>query len=301
MRYWLVLLLVGCSRTELKPLPKVVEEAPTPPSASVIPIIEAPKVQNVLGEFQTLYEFNGKYEGRAKNIQHVADKLDGKELGLGEEFSFNQVVGPRTKENGFFEAPEIFFGEMVSGVGGGTCQVSSTLFAAALLADLEVVQRRSHSRPLKYIGLGLDATVAFSSEDVCKKDPNNCSDLRIRNPYPFPVRLSAEVTSEGEKRKILFRVFGAGSKPEVKARWSQYQTSPFKQRVRKTGKFLGKYKKRLQVGSEGLTGALIVRGGRSSPKLFHSRYAPVDELWEVGLGWDMSQVPWAMTASVVSE
>jgi vancomycin resistance protein YoaR len=284
-------LVGGCSRTEAKLLPKVVEIAPAP-SAVAVPS-EPPKSLNVLGEFQTLYEFKGeKYEGRAKNVEHGATKLNGTEIAPGETFSFNKTLGPRTLENGFSQAPEIFFGEMVLGVGGGTCQVSSTLFAAAVLADLDVVERRNHSRPLRYIKPGMDATVAFPDEATCEKDPNLCSDLKLRNPYSFPVRISSETWLDGEKRRIVFHILGDGPPPTVKVRWSFYQTSPFRQRFRKTNKFLGKWKKRVQSGSEGMEGSLLIEGGRD-PRRLPSRYAPVDEIWEVGLGWDMSVVPWS--------
>jgi vancomycin resistance protein YoaR len=287
---WLILLLVGCSRTEAKPLPKPVE-APAP-SASSVPV-EVPKTKNVLGTFQTLYDFKGsKYEGRAANISYGASKLNVVEILPGATFSFNQTFGPRTLESGFFQAPEIFFGEMVPGVGGGTCQVSSTLFAAAVLADLDVVERRPHSRPLRYIKPGLDATVAFPDPATCEKDRNLCSDLKLRNPYPFPVTIMAGTDLEGDKRKLVIWIEGEGSPPAVKVHWSFYQTSPFKQRFRKTNKFLGNWKKRIQSGSEGMEGTLVVQGGRN-PRRIQSRYAPVDEIWDVGLGWDMTVTPWS--------
>ena len=283
-------LLVSCTSHEPKPVPKVMAPLPIP-SASAPPVVEPPRPQNVLGEFQTLYDFKGvKYEGRAKNIQHVVNKISGKELDPGEAFSFNQIVGPRTVKNGFFTAKEIYFGEMVDGIGGGTCQVSSTLFTAVLYADLEITERRNHSRPLKYIGRGLDATVAFADEAVCKKDPGNCPDFKFKNPNPFPVKVSAEIGSEGEKRKVTLRILGEGTRPSIKVFWTAYQTSPFEKRMRKTGKFLGEYKKRVQTGSDGIQGSLVIQGGRN-PRRILSKYDPVDEIWEVGLDFNSDVGP----------
>lgn len=290
MRYWLAFLLVSCTTHDPKPVPKV--EAPPVVSSSPAPVVvPATRPQNVLGEFQTLYDFKGKYEGRAKNIRFGAGKLNGVEIAPGATFSFNQTVGPRTIKNGFFLAKEIFLGELVDGVGGGSCQVSSTLFAAALFADLDIVQRRPHSRPLRYTKPGLDATVAFPDEATCEKDPGFCSDLKLQNPYSFPVRIRAETSAEGEKEKVVFRILGEGTPPKIRIHWSVNETSSFKKRMRKTGKYLGKWKKRVQSGSDGLSGVLFVQGGRV-PHRIQSRYAPVDEIWEVGLGWDMSEMPW---------
>jgi hypothetical protein len=137
----------------------------------------------------------------------------------------------------------------------------------------------------------LDATVAFPDEGTCKKDPN-CSDLKLRNPYGSLIRIEAETSLQGEKQRVTLRILGTETKPDVQVRWVQYQTSPFKKRVRKTGKFLGQYKKRVQTGSEGVNGALILQGGRN-PRRILSQYAPVDEIWEVGLNFDFAiGLPW---------
>lgn len=120
--------------------------------------------------------------GRAWNIRLSAALLDGAVIEPGGVLSFNAAVGPRTPERGFREAPEIVDNELVTGFGGGVCQVATTVFAAALLADLDVVERYHHSRPLAYIGLGRDATVSYPALD-----------LAMRNPKAFPVILSAWV------------------------------------------------------------------------------------------------------------
>jgi len=95
----------------------------------------------------------------------------------GQVFSFNQVVGPRDREHGFKEALEIVDGEFVPGIGGGVCQVSSTLYNAVLLANLPIVERTNHSKPLGYVGLGRDATVAYGARDF--KFANNTGAPRV--------------------------------------------------------------------------------------------------------------------------
>jgi vancomycin resistance protein YoaR len=130
----------------------------------------------VIADFSTTYPRRGKNASRAFNVEHGAARLDGAIILPGRIMSFNAIVGERSLEAGFREAPEIYEGEMVEGVGGGTCQVSSTLHAAAFNAGLEIIERYPHSRPSSYIRMGLDATVSYPTVD-----------LRIRNPYPFAV------------------------------------------------------------------------------------------------------------------
>lgn len=102
---------------------------------------------------------------RTVNIRIAAEALDGLILAPGERFSFNERVGPRVEEAGYREAPVIIDGELVPDIGGGVCQVSTTLHAAALLAGLRIVTRVPHSIPASYVPLGLDATVAYDYID----------------------------------------------------------------------------------------------------------------------------------------
>ncbi|HYP90083.1 MAG TPA: VanW family protein, partial [Polyangiaceae bacterium] len=99
----------------------------------------------VLSEFET--DFARRGGPRVRNIARAARYLDGTLLAPGEVWSFNRTVGPRTVERGFVDAPVIVADEVEPGVGGGVCQVATTLFAAGVLGGLDVVQRRSHSRP----------------------------------------------------------------------------------------------------------------------------------------------------------
>lgn len=109
--------------------------------------------------------FDSNLVNRTVNIRLAATALDGKLLAPGERFSFNESVGQRTTEAGFKEAMIIEGNTYIPGIGGGICQVSSTLYNAALLAHLEIVERHSHSLPVDYVPSGQDATVSYPNLD----------------------------------------------------------------------------------------------------------------------------------------
>ncbi|WP_051273677.1 VanW family protein [Desulfotruncus alcoholivorax] len=110
-------------------------------------------------------KFDASQEGRTYNIKVAASALDGLLIAPGEEFSFNRVVGPRSSEAGYKNANVIINNELVPGLGGGVCQVSSTLYNAVLLANLKVTDRSNHSLPIGYVPIGRDATVAYDAID----------------------------------------------------------------------------------------------------------------------------------------
>jgi len=148
----------------------------------------------LLGAFETPYDAAARAEDRTFNLRLAASRLDGYVLLPGEEFSFNAVVGPREEANGYRVAKVIARGELVDGIGGGTCQISGTLHAAALFAGLEIRERHPHTRPSSYIKLGFDAAVAYPSFD-----------LRLGNPYDFPIVLRERV----EAGRVRAEVRGA--------------------------------------------------------------------------------------------
>ena len=96
----------------------------------------------------------------------TGEKLSGTIVGAGEEFSFNRTVGERTKKNGFSEAPIIFEGDFVSGVGGGVCQASTTVYNAALLAGMEIKEYHPHSLSVGYVEPSFDAMVSGKNADL---------------------------------------------------------------------------------------------------------------------------------------
>lgn len=103
-------------------------------------------------------------EDRTNNIRVAMSRINGYTLAPGEKFSFNKVVGPRTLKDGFYPALEQVSGDLVTGVGGGVCQVSTTLYQAALLSNLEILKRSIHSTPILYAEKGQDATVYLSRD-----------------------------------------------------------------------------------------------------------------------------------------
>ncbi len=154
--------------------------------------VEKVDVKVVLAEYSTGFSRAGEQARRGKNIDVAASKIDGLVLAPGELVSFNTVVGERSEDNGFQKSWEIFKGEMVEGVGGGTCQVASTFYAALFFGGLDVTERLPHSRPSAYIPMGLDATVVYPIVD-----------LKVRNPYDFPVVVHAKVTGNQLKMQLL--------------------------------------------------------------------------------------------------
>lgn len=111
-------------------------------------------------------DFATSISNRINNIELAAKAISGTILMPGEIFSFNETVGERTKERGFKEAGVIIGDKMETGLGGGICQVSSTLYNAVLTANLKIEERTNHSLPLAYISKGLDATVNWENIDL---------------------------------------------------------------------------------------------------------------------------------------
>ena len=131
----------------------------------------------LLASFTT--KFDASNRARAHNIALAASRIAGTVVEAGGEFSFNETVGKRTRENGFEEAAVIQGGEFVQGVGGGVCQASTTLMNAALRAGMRIAESHPHSLSVGYVPPSLDAMVS------------EYSDLRFVNPYSVPVYVQA--------------------------------------------------------------------------------------------------------------
>jgi len=138
----------------------------------------APPAERVIASYTTSFE--SRSAGQIANALRAAHALSGAVVPPGGEFSFNRRVGPWTADRGYRRAPVSYDGELVLAVGGGVCQVSTTLYGAALLAGMEIAERHRHFWPASYARPGLDAAVAFPS-----------TDLRFRNPLPASVRVRA--------------------------------------------------------------------------------------------------------------
>lgn len=134
-----------------------------------------------IARYETRFAERGDSRSRAHNIRVASAALNGRVIQPGEEFSYNELVGPRTKARGYRVAPVALRGELVDGVGGGACQVSSTVHGAVRRAKLTVVERHEHSRPSTYIARIHEAAVAYGRLD-----------LRFVNNRPYPIQLRVE-------------------------------------------------------------------------------------------------------------
>ena len=131
-----------------------------------------------LSTFTTRYDVSDK--DRTTNLELACEKLNGKVILPGETFSYNQTLGARTASAGYKNAKIYVSGEVVDGIGGGICQISSTLYNTVLMANLEIVERRNHQFVTSYVPAGRDATVVYGS-----------TDFKFKNTRQYPVRLVA--------------------------------------------------------------------------------------------------------------
>ena len=116
-----------------------------------------------VGRYETIY---GGDPNRIHNVQLVAQLIDGKLIAPGATFSFNAATGARTADKGFREAPVIINGEVTNGLGGGVCQVSTTVFNAAYEAGLKITERTNHALYISHYPQGRDATVNYPDVDL---------------------------------------------------------------------------------------------------------------------------------------
>ncbi len=136
--------------------------------------------------------FNASLKGRTTNVKLACDFCDNIILNPGDEFSYNTAVGPRTYERGFKDATVYVAGTTEEGVGGGICQVSSTIYTAALHADLEITERYNHSYMVTYVPLGEDATVVYGAKD-----------FRFRNNTDYPIKMEVSYGASTMTVKLL--------------------------------------------------------------------------------------------------
>lgn len=167
------------------------------PAEITKPMLEEKLFANILSTFSTSYR--GSTADRSKNVSRASSLINGKVLAPGDIFSFNDTVGKRTAANGFFPATEYVNGESVQGIGGGTCQVSTTLYSAALYADLQIVNRKNHVMTVGYVPLGQDATVADDSID-----------FKFKNTTDYPIKIN----SHTDGSSIYVSIIGTAWNPE---------------------------------------------------------------------------------------
>jgi len=150
--------------------------------------LEAVLFRDELGSTST--KLSGS-KARRNNVKLAGECCNGVILNDGDVFDYNQVVGKRTAERGFGAAPAYVSGETVETIGGGICQVSSTIYYAALLSNLEIVERYAHGYTPSYITWGMDATVSWGGPE-----------FRFKNNTGYPIRL--DVVCDNNQIKVTF-------------------------------------------------------------------------------------------------
>ena len=145
--------------------------------------------RDILGYCETKHTSD---ENRNHNLMLACQSMNGMVLQPGDVFSYNDTLGQRTKENGYRRAGAYSGWELVQAYGGGICQGSTTIYCAALYADLEIVQRKNHGYTVGYMTPGLDATVNWGGPD-----------FQFRNSTHFPIKIAAEVSDGYVKVTIL--------------------------------------------------------------------------------------------------
>lgn len=169
----LIFSLTGCIKSDEMPEQKISFQKMNREFSSPPVLVEK---EIIIGEGRTKIIDTGK--NRVSNIILACNSVNGTKLLKGEEFSFNRLTGKRTKARGYKDAPVIYKGEKSYGVGGGVCQVSTTIYLAVKDAGLKITQRYQHSERVAYAPNGDDATVVFGEKDFCFKN-NTDKDIYV--------------------------------------------------------------------------------------------------------------------------
>lgn len=192
----------------------------TAPSVSIVMKVEQPEVNvqdlaqldTILASYST--RFNRGQVNRTHNLRLAAAAVDKTLVRPGETFSYNNVVGPRLEKKGYKAAPIFEEGQVVPGIGGGVCQVATTVYNVALLAGLKIAARQPHSRPVTYAPHGRDATVAYPTPD-----------LRFENCLTGPVYLR---TGVGRSRVVITALGNHRDRVRVELLITSDERIPFK-------------------------------------------------------------------------
>ncbi len=153
-----------------------------------------------IASFSTIYDASAI--NRAYNVELATKKINGTVIMPGETFSYNKTVGSRTIEAGWKEGTAYISGKVVPSIGGGVCQVSSTLYNTALLANLDITERTNHTFTVDYVAASRDATVYYGSLDFCFKNTRT---------YPIKIVATAQngvckISMYGIKEKVEYEI-----------------------------------------------------------------------------------------------
>lgn len=162
---------------------------------------------DLLSNFSTYYSASNV--NRTTNLRLAANKINGTVLMPGETFSYNKVVGARTIAAGYKEAPIYVSGEVVDGLGGGICQITSTLYNAVILANLDIVERTNHQFVPSYVKASRDATVVYGALD-----------FKFKNNRNYPIKINCSVSGG----VASFQIFGLKQDNDYQVEISSYET-----------------------------------------------------------------------------
>ena len=154
-------------------------------------------IHDVIGSYKTSFSSSGT--DRSGNVRNGTSLVDGTVLYPGEQFSMYKTVSPFTEENGYFLAGSYLNGMVVESLGGGICQVSSTLYNAVLRAELEVDERYNHSMIVSYVDLSSDAAISGTSKD-----------FKFTNNTDYPIYIEGYTTSD---KQVVFNIYGVETRP----------------------------------------------------------------------------------------
>lgn len=175
---------------------------------------ELSKVKDVLGTYTTSYKTSGS--SRSANVANGCSLINGRTIYPGEEFSVLDAITPFTEANGYFPAGSYLNGIVVESIGGGICQVSTTLYNAVLLAELEVTERHCHSMIVTYVSPSADAAIAESGG----------KNFRFVNSTEYPIYIEGSTTPD---KHITFTIYGVETRPsthKVKFESEVLETTP---------------------------------------------------------------------------
>lgn len=219
--------------------------------------------------------FNVNEIERTENVRLAAEFIDDVILMPGQEFSYNTIVGERSTERGFKTAKVYQQGQIVDGLGGGICQVSSTLYNAVVIADLEILERKNHSLTVSYVKLGRDATVAYGSVD-----------FRFKNSRQYPVKISSKIS--GGTLTIDIYGYNTNKTRLVDIETEIIEVLPFKEQEIVDASLPAGTSKITQTGHKGYkvkSYRVTTEGGEVVEKKLISTdtYSPVAQVKKVGL------------------
>lgn len=155
------------------------------------------KVRDVLGTFTTSFSSSGG--PRSANVTNGCELINGTTIYPGEEFSSYEAVSPFSEDNGYYMAASYMSGQVVDSLGGGICQVTTTLYNAVLLSELEVTERYNHSMIVTYVDPSADAAIAESSG----------KDFKFKNNTDYPIYIEGVTTPE---KQVTFTIYGVESR-----------------------------------------------------------------------------------------